>query len=45
MKNYENEPEETKSKLIDKIKGFGGGVLPNIVANILTNPTICKGIL
>lgn len=45
MKNYENEPEETKSKLIEKIKGFGGDVLSNIVANILTNPTIYNGIL
>lgn len=45
MKNYESEPEKTKSKLIEKIKGFGGDVLSNIVANILTNPTIYNGIL
>lgn len=45
MKDYENEPEKTKSTLIEKIKGFGGDVLSNIVANILTNPTIYNGIL
>ena len=44
MKAYEKEPEETKSKVIEKIKGFGGDVLSNIVANILTNPTIYSGL-
>lgn len=44
MKNYENKPEETKGKIIEKIKGFGGDVLSNIVANILTNPTIYGGL-
>ena len=44
MKDYEKEPDETKNKLIEKIKGFGGDVLSNIVANILTNPTIYSGI-
>lgn len=44
MKDYEKEPEETKNKVIEKIKGFGGDVLSNIVANILTNPTIYGGL-
>lgn len=44
MKDYEKEPEERKSKVIEKIKGFGGDVLSNIVANILTNPTIYSGL-
>ncbi len=45
MKDYELEPETTKTKVIAKIKGFGGDVLSNILANILTNPTIYTGIL
>lgn len=44
IKDYEKEPEKTKSKLVEKLKGFGGDVLSNIVANILTNPTIYSGI-
>ncbi|EKT4553246.1 hypothetical protein [Flavobacterium psychrophilum] len=44
MKDYEKEPDKTKGKIIEKIKGFGGDVLSNIVANILTNPTIYSGI-
>ena len=38
MKNYEKNPEETKSTLLEKIKGFGKDVLSNIIANIITNP-------
>ena len=45
MKDYESEPELAKTKIIDKIKGFGGDVLSNIVANILTNPTIYNGFI
>ncbi|AHF14120.1 hypothetical protein [Niabella soli] len=44
LKDFEAEPEKTKTKLIEKIKGFGGNVLSNIVANILTNPTIYNGL-
>ncbi len=40
IKDFEAEPEKSKNKLIDKIKGFGSDVLSNIVANILTNPNI-----
>ena len=36
MKNYEKNPEETKSTLLEKIKGFGKDVLSNIMANIIT---------
>lgn len=35
----DNSPE-TKSKIVDKLKSFGGDVLSNIVANIITNPSI-----
>lgn len=45
MKDYESEPELTKTKIINKIKGFGGDVLSNIVANILTNPSIYGGFM
>lgn len=45
MKNYEEEPETTKAKILEKIKGFGGDVLSNIVANILTNPSIYNGFI
>ena len=38
MKNYEKNLEETKSTLLEKIKGFGKDVLSNIMANIITNP-------
>lgn len=38
------EPIETKkTKVLDKLKSFGGDVLTNIVANILTNPAIFGG--
>ena len=36
----EKEPEKAKSKIMEKLKGFGGDVLSNIVANLITNPTI-----
>jgi hypothetical protein len=44
MQDFKAEPEKTKTKLLEKIKGFGGDVLSNIVANILTNPTIYNGL-
>jgi hypothetical protein len=44
MKDYVEKPEETKEKLIEKVKSFGGDVLSNILANILTNPNIYVGI-
>lgn len=44
MKDFETEPEKTKTKLIEKIKGFGGDILSNIIANIITNPTIYNGL-
>jgi hypothetical protein len=36
----ENEPEKAKSKIFDKLKSFGGDVLSNILANIITNPNL-----
>ncbi len=44
LKDFEAEPVKTKNKLLEKVKGFGGDVLSNIVANILTNPTIYNGL-
>lgn len=44
LKDFETEPEKTKITLIQRIKEFGGDVLSNIVANILTNPTIYHGL-
>lgn len=45
MKNYEKNPEETKSTLLEKIKGFGKDVLSNIMANIITNPDFYSAFL
>lgn len=45
LKDYKSEPELTKTKIIDKIKGFGDNVLSNIIANILTNPSIYGGFI
>jgi len=36
----EGDLEKAKPKLIDKIKSFGENVVSNILANIITNPTI-----
>ena len=38
-KNSET-PEEARKSIIDKIKGFGDDVAANIIANILTNPSV-----
>jgi hypothetical protein len=43
LKKIEKEPDITKSKLIEKLRTFGGDVLTNIVANILTNPNVYSG--
>ncbi len=45
LKEFESEPIKTKTKLIDKIKGFGTDVLSNMIANILTNPIIYSGLV
>ena len=41
------EPDAAKarSRILDKLKGFGEDVLSNIVANIITNPTIWSGLI
>lgn len=44
LKHYEKEPDKTKMKLVQKLKGFGSDVLTNIVANILTNPNLYSGL-
>ena len=38
-------PEDSKQKIVDKLKSFGGDVLSNIVANIITNPSVWNCIL
>lgn len=40
----ENDPVKAKSKILDKVKSFGEDVLSNIVANIITNPSIWSGL-
>lgn len=39
----EQDPVKARSKIFDKVKSFGGDVLSNIVANIITNPAIWSG--
>lgn len=41
----ESEPEKAKSKVMEKLKSFGENVLSNIVANVITNPTIWSGLM
>lgn len=41
----EPNPEKAKTKVLDKIKSWSGDVLANVVANIVTNPTIWGGLL
>ena len=41
LKDIEGDTEDAKKQnLLSKLKGFGGATLSNILANILTNPTI-----
>lgn len=41
----EPNPEKAKTKVLDKIKSWGGDVLANVVANIVTNPNIWAGLM
>lgn len=41
----EPNPEKAKTKVLDKIKSWSGDVLANVVANIVTNPTVWDGLL
>jgi len=41
----EPEPEKAKSKVMEKLKSFGENVLSNIVANVITNPSIWSGLM
>lgn len=36
----EPNPEKSKQKIVEKLKSFGGDVLSNILANIVTNPSV-----
>lgn len=40
----EKDPVKAKIRILDKVKSFGEDVLSNIVANIITNPTIWNGL-
>lgn len=40
----EKDPVKAKTKILEKVKSFGENVLSNIVANIITNPTIFGGL-
>lgn len=42
-----NEPEleKARSKIMEKLKSFGENVLTNIVANVITNPSIWGGLM
>lgn len=37
--------EKSKQKIVEKLKSFGGDVLSNIVANIVTNPSVWNCLL
>lgn len=41
----EPNPEKAKTKVLDKIKSWGGDVLANVVANIVINPNIWNGLM
>ena len=41
----EKDPETAKPKIIEKLKSFGENVCTNIVASIITNPTIWNSII
>lgn len=36
----ESNPDTSKQKIVEKLRSFGSDVLSNIVANIITNPSI-----
>jgi hypothetical protein len=37
-------PEEKKSNVVDKLKKFGADLVSNVLANIITNPSIINGL-
>lgn len=41
----EPDPEKAKIKILDKVKSFGMDVLSNIVANVITNPSVWGGLM
>ncbi|MDR0801472.1 hypothetical protein [Fluviicola sp.] len=45
LSEFDKEPEKTKSRLLDKLKNFGGDVLASIVANMITNSSIYSSLL
>lgn len=45
VKDDKKTEDERRDSLIDKLKSFGGDVLSNIIANIITNPAIAQGFI
>ena len=41
----DSNPDTSKQKIVEKLKSFGGDVLSNIVANIITNPSVWNSML
>lgn len=41
----EPNPEKARTRILDKIKSWSGDILANVVANIVTNPTVWSGLL
>lgn len=40
----ESDPEKARSKVLEKVKSFGMDVLSNILANVITNPSVWGGL-
>lgn len=40
ISNEKLDREEKKNTIISKLKGFGGDIASNILANVLTNPSL-----
>lgn len=45
LQEYNSDNKKDKSKIMDKIKGLGSNVASNIIASILTNPSVLGGLL
>lgn len=44
LKDFQNGPTKDKQKVIQKIQGLDGDVVSNILANIMTNPSILSSL-
>lgn len=45
LKNHKDEPETAKSKVVEKLKSFGSDLISNILANIITTPSVWSGFM